>query len=341
MCEISEKFRYILQYYFDKGKNASQACEKICAVYGEGTLSKATAKRWFAKFRSGDLDIKDEPRSGRPVVKNVDEIFKKIEKDRYISTRDIAEELGISQATVSNHLHKAGYTKKLDIWVPHELTQKNLIFRVSICESLLKRNKIEPFLKRLVTGDEKWIKYENVVRKRSWSKKGELPKTASKPGLTQKKVLLSVWWDYQGIIHYELLPPGQTINSSLYCQQLVRLQQAIEKKRPSLYNRKGVVFLHDNARPHTSLMTRQKMRELGWEVLMHPPYSPDIAPTDYHLFRALQKSLDSVKLKTCEDCENHLQQFFASKSQNFYSAGIMALPEKWGKVIDQNGTYLI
>ena len=94
--------------------------------------------------------------------------------------------------------------------------------------------------------------------------------------------------DWKGIVHYELLPLGQTINSILYCEQLERLRQAMERKRPELINRKGVVFHHDNARPHTSLMTRQKLRELGWEVLMGSPYSPDITPTDYHLFRSLQ-----------------------------------------------------
>ena len=72
------------------------------------------------------------------------------------------------------------------------------------------------------------------------------------------------------VVHHEVLPHGLTINSELYCSQLDRLQEAIKEKRPELINRKGVVFHHD-ARPHTSLMTRQKLRELGWEVLMHPP----------------------------------------------------------------------
>ena len=74
------------------------------------------------------------------------------------------------------------------------------------CESLLYRNKIDPFLKRMVTGDEKWITYDNVKRKQSWSKSGEAAQTVAKPGLTARKVLLCVWWDSQGIIHYELLP---------------------------------------------------------------------------------------------------------------------------------------
>jgi len=59
-----------------------------------------------------------------------------------------------------------------------------------------------------------------------------------------------MWWDWKGIVHYELLSSNQTINSELYCEQLQRLQQAIERKRPKLINRRGVVFHHDNARSH-------------------------------------------------------------------------------------------
>lgn len=263
MSEISEKIRYILQFYYEKGKSAAQAREKICGVYGQNALSNATACRWFARFRSGNFDVKDAPRSGRPHVENVDEIFQKIHEDRHISTRDIAKELNIDHKTVLSHLHKVGYTKKLDVWVPHELSLKNLMDRVSVCETLKKRNEIEPFLKRLITGDEKWVRYENVVRKRSWKKRGEPLQTTSKPGLTENKVMLCVWWDWKGIVYYQLLPPGLTLNSELYCRQLMQLEQAIKKKRPELINRKGVVFHHDNARPHTSLMTRQKLTELG------------------------------------------------------------------------------
>ena len=153
--------------------------------------------------------------------------------------------------------------------------------------------------------------------------------------------MLSVWWAWKGIVHHELLEPGQTVNSTLYCQQPMRLKQAIKKKRPELINKKGVVFHHDNARPHISLVTRQKLRELGSEVLMHPPYIPDHAPSDYHLFRPLKNFLNGVKLSLKEACENHLVQFSVQKSQKFYSDGIMILPEKWQKVIDQNGTYII
>ena len=116
-----------------------------------------------------------------------------VESNHHVSIVSIAQELNIVQKTILNHLNKAGYKKKLNVWVPHELTQKNLMERISICESLLNRNKIDPFLKRIVKriGDEKWITYDNVKRKRSNS--GEPAQTVAKPGLTKaRKVLLCI-----------------------------------------------------------------------------------------------------------------------------------------------------
>lgn len=244
-----EEIRHILHFYYLKGKTASKATKKICDVYGADTLSVRVAQQWFERFRSGVVEVIDALRSGRPVVESVDKIMEIIELDRHASSRSIALELNIDHKTVLNHLKKAGFTKKLDVWVPHELTQKNLMYRISICESLLNRNKIDPFLKRIVTGDEKWVTYENVRRQKSWSKANEVAQTVAKPGLTARKLLLCVWWDWQGIIYYELLPYGQTINSTLYCNQLDRLKLAIEQKRPALINRRGIMFHQDNARP--------------------------------------------------------------------------------------------
>ena len=153
--------------------------------------------------------------------------------------------------------------------------------------------------------------------------------------------MLSVWWDWKGIVYYGILEPSQTVDSVPYCQQLTRLQEAIQKERTELVNRKGVVFHHDNARPHTSLTTRQKLTELGWEVLMHPPYSPDLAPPEYNFFRSLQNFLHGKKLANKKAAENHVAKFFATKPQKFYTHGIIKLPEKWQKIKDNNGTYVL
>ncbi|CAH2254198.1 jg14376 [Pararge aegeria aegeria] len=67
--------------------------------------------------------------------------------------------------------------------------------RVLICDSLLRRNETEPLLKKLITGEEKWIMYDKNVRKRSWSKAGQASQTVVKPGLPRNKVMLCVWLD--------------------------------------------------------------------------------------------------------------------------------------------------
>ncbi|GFU70850.1 histone-lysine N-methyltransferase SETMAR [Trichonephila clavipes] len=97
--------------------------------------------------------------------------------------------------------------------------------------------------------------------------------------------------DKKSQVYYELLKQGKTFNADLYSNQLDKLNAAIKEKRPALASRKGIVFHHDNARPHTAMVTQQKMNALGWENLCHPPYSPGFAPSDYYLFRSLQHYL--------------------------------------------------
>ncbi|CAD7003404.1 unnamed protein product [Ceratitis capitata] len=122
-------------------------------------------------------------------------------------------------------------------------------------------------------------------------------------GLTARKVLLCVWWNWQGIIYYDLLFYGQTLNSALYCQQMDRLKAALIQKRPSLINRGQIMF-------------HQIRQELRWEVLMLPPYSPDLAPSDYHLFLSMANALNDEKLASREACKNWLSEFFAKGAQS-------------------------
>ena len=97
----------------------------------------------------------------------------------------------------------------------------------------------------------------------------------------------------------------------MYVQQLAKLSEAVQEKRPELANRKGVIFQHDNAKSHTSLVTRQKLLEVGWYVLSHPPYSRDLAPSDYHLSRSTQNSLNGKIFRNADDVISHLIQLFA------------------------------
>ncbi len=78
----------------------------------------------------------------------------------------------------------------------------------------------------------------------------------------------------------------------------------------------------------------------GWELLPHPPYLPDLAPSDYYLFRALSNSLRDVAFDDRTDLETYLANFFTSQSPEFYREGIHSLPARWQAVVDNDGEYI-
>lgn len=335
-----EHLRHIMLYEYKKYNNATIATENICQVYGN-VLDVRKCQRWFQRFRSGVECLKDLEGRGRNSTFDDDELKRLVESDPRQSIRDIAKNIKCSIDTIRRQLHQIGKVWKCGIWVPHQLSVSNLNQRMSIATSLLSRQKFEPFLDRVITGDEKWVLYVNVRNNKQWLDPAQTPVVTVKNMNYNKKIMLSIWWDIRGIIHYELMNPNQTINSEIYCQQLTRLHQELVKKRPSLVNRKQIVFHHDNAKPHISKVTQQKIIELGWELLPHPPYSPDLAPTDYHLFRSMQSFFNGKTFVKKVDLEQELIKFFESKEEAFYRRGIEQLVERWQKVIDNNGSYFI
>jgi len=134
---------------------------------------------------------------------------------------------------------------------------------------------------------------------------------------------------------------NETINSEKYFEQLDILKGAIEEKRPCLANIYGVVFHQDNARPHVSFNTLQKLKSFDYYILNHPPYSPHIGPLDYYLFRLIEHSLREKNFANLNDIQDHLDDFFASKPGGFYKTGIEKLPGRWQKVLENNGHYVI
>ncbi|GFT25709.1 histone-lysine N-methyltransferase SETMAR [Trichonephila clavipes] len=110
-----EKIRYILQFFFDKGENANQVAEIVNGVYGIETVTAHCVQFWFHRFHSGIFDVKDAPRTGRPVVENVDKITEIIEVDRHVSSRSITQEIRIDHKTVLSYLSKVRFKKKFDV----------------------------------------------------------------------------------------------------------------------------------------------------------------------------------------------------------------------------------
>jgi hypothetical protein len=88
-------------------------------------------------------------------------------------------------------------------------------------------------------------------------------------------------------------------------------------------------------------MTKASSQELDWEILTHPPYPPDLAPLDYHLFRSLSNSLCGVSFNNDAELQNWLDDFFTAKPEDFFKHGIENLPEHWEAVVNNGGEYII
>ena len=196
-----DHIRHVIFYEYSRGTTGTQAAQNINSVYGKGSTTEQTCRNWFSRFRSGETDLSDKPRAGRPSELNEETLIQLLKEDNRQPTRILAEQLGTAHSTVVDHLHALGYTNRYGNWIPHDLKEADKWQRMSICGALLTRYMHRSFLPRLITGDEKYIFYANYRRRKQWIAPGEKPRSDPRPEIHRKKLMLSVWWDMEGPIH--------------------------------------------------------------------------------------------------------------------------------------------
>ena len=105
---------------------------------------------------------------------------------------------------------------------------------------------------------------------------------------SSRKVMLMCFFDENGPLMLEWLETGGTVNANRFCDTLRKLKTAIKNRRRGMLS-KGVLLLQDNARPHVAKVCKDLLQHFRWEVLHHPPYSPNLSPCDFHVFGPLKK----------------------------------------------------
>jgi len=101
--------------------------------------------------------------------------------------------------------------------------------------------------------------------------------------------------------------------------------------------RRGVVLLHDNAPAHTSAVATSAVAECGYELLLHPSYSPDLAPCDFCLFPVLKEHLSGTHFSSDNDFIASVEVFLQGQDELFYKTGIQKLQKRWNKCIEVGG----
>ena len=151
--------------------------------------------------------------------------------------------------------------------------------------------------------------------------------------------MLILFFDRQGPLRVEFLSEGGTINAERYVETLTALKNDIRNKRRE--GPKPNILLHDNARPHTAVRTKQALEKLKFDLLPHPPYSPDLAPADFALFPRMKRLLRGRIFENRECLEHEVRRplLFELPREDFATA-IDEIARHWQKCLKIGGGFV-
>ena len=229
---MSVEQRTNLKFLVRFGKTASEAFQMLQQVYGDEAMSRSRAFEWHRRFREGNEEVEDSPRSGRPSTsrseENIERVKRAVRSDRRLTVRIIAQELDINRDCVWRILtEELGMRKICAKMVPRMLTEDQKERRVQVCQDILERLESDPrLLENVITGDESWIfEYDPETKRQSrqWKTPGSPRPTKARQTKSKMKLLLVAFFDVRGIVHMEFLPHGQTVTQHVYKEILRRL----------------------------------------------------------------------------------------------------------------------
>jgi transposase len=98
--------------------------------------------------------------------------------------------------------------------------------------------------------------------------------------------------------------------------------------------------LHDNARPHSAAATLNLLNSWGWQILPHPPYSPDLTPSDFRLFPKMKEHLRGLRFNSIEDVQNEVKKWLRAQDEFFFYEGLDNLIFRYDKYLNGLGNYV-
>lgn len=343
------EYRAVIKFLSKQGKTPQLIINEMKTVYGDRCPAKTMIYKWHGLFKNGRESIEDDPRPGRPIEVTSSDIVQKVEKlvleDARLKKKQLAALVGVSDATILRILHDhLGMTKVSARWVPRMLKPQQMQQRVEASKQFLNLcgNNPTHILERIVTGDETWVHHfepESKQESMQWHKKGAPPPKKFRVSESAGKVMATIFWDSTGILMIDYKDKGVTITGTYYAMLLERLREAIKEKRRGKLS-KGVLLLHDNAPVHKSHIATAALNRCGFESLVHPPYSPDLAPSDYYLFPNLKKELRGKKFFDDEEVKEAISAHFEGKDKKYFFDGLHKLISRSEKCVKLQGKYI-
>lgn len=151
--------------------------------------------------------------------------------------------------------------------------------------------------------------------------------------------MATIFWDSKGILLIDFKERNTVVNGEYYARLLHRVRDAIKKKRRGMLSR-TVRLLHDNTPVHKVTIAQVAAKDCGFQELPHPPYSSDLAPSDFYLFSKLKKDLRGRKFNNDEELQQAVLEHFADKTSEYFSKGIEMLISRCTKCVEIQGDYI-
>jgi len=216
--------------------------QMVNAAYGDQALSCSNVFRWYGRFCDGWEDNEDDPRSGLPIVcrnDNVKKISQLLLQNRHLSLRMLADEVNTGKDTVRKTVVEDLWKCKIcSRFVPQSLTPEQKDRRTAACQDLIATADSDPdFFKKTVTGDETWcFGYDPTTKRQSaaWVRETSPRPKKLRFQKSRVKTMLVIFFKWQGIIHKEFVPQGETIDAVYYKGVMERLLNRTGHVRPGM-----------------------------------------------------------------------------------------------------------
>ena len=319
---------------------------ELVSSLGDSSPSLRTVFRWVERFRSTGEETNDRHRVGRPITActsaNIEQVRAIIEDDPRICLNDIEVMTSLCRGTIMNIIHKHLQKRKLSSrWIPHNLTAEQKLKRLNICKQNLAMFEEGKWrLCDVITGDESWIYHRKIQKKAmnlTWVGEGETPGTVVTRNQFEPKSMICVLFKTTGPMLVDVLEKGKTIDHQYYLKNCLRpLVRSINSHRPQS-NTTNIKLLHDNARPHIHKNVKNYLKSQHIKVIDHPPYSPDLAPSDFCLFDEIKRRLpDQIDQRSMKSV---ITEILASIPKEEYLKTFSKLIERMRLCVENKGDY--
>ena len=155
----------------------------------------------------------------------------------------------------------------------------------------------------------------------------------------QKSVMLIVFFDMEGNVHYEYVPQGQTVNQQFYLQVLKCLRLAVSRKRPQKRVAGALALHHDNAPAHTAHSIQVFLASHGIPVIQQPPYSPDMAPCDFWLFPQLKTVLKGKRFEDTDAIKKNATSTLNTIPKHSFQKCFQQCQDCWKQCVSSQREY--